>query len=133
MNSNFYTNKRERAAVQMDNRGMKTRYKCMRLLFVFLALSAFTGGTCVYAQSLTHKAAKKTVLATQDIHPSTVWVKLKAQYAGALSAPSGRVASLPGVTSARPLVPGSATPSGRRGPLNHHIDISRYHTLLLES
>ena len=105
----------------------------MRLLFVFLALSAFTGGTCVYAQSLTHKAAKKTVLATQDIHPSTVWVKLKAQYAGALSAPSGRVASLPGVTSARPLVPGSATPSGRRGPLNHHIDISRYHTLLLES
>lgn len=86
---------------------------------------------CLHAQ--THRTGNvKAVPASADYLPSTVWVKLKHQYATLLSSANGRAPALPGVISAQPLVPGSSRPVARRGPLLQHIDINRYHTLTLE-
>ena len=132
MKGNFCQYKQVSAGSSIDVCIAFERKMAMRFFIVACTLSAFVGRECVYAQSPSHKQIKSTPIVRTDIHPSNVWVKLKAQFAGMLSAPNGRVASLPGVTSTRPLVPGSTTPSGRRGPINQQIDISRYYTLSLE-
>src|SRR5690242_12530302 len=102
-----------------------------KLLAVFLLLCVTLDGRTAFAQPAP-RVAKTTPPAGTDYLRSVVWVKVKPAYAAVLSSPGGRVASLPGVASARPLVPGASVPAGRRGPVNQTVDITRYHTLVLE-
>jgi serine protease len=95
-------------------------------LLLCLLFSFVPGEHQVFAQGSKYKPA------AADYLKSAVWVKVKTSYASVLSASNGRVASLPGVVSARPLVAAANVPSGRRGPVNQTVDITRYHTLLLE-
>lgn len=101
-------------------------------LAIALILVVLLEGGSVHAQGTSHKPGKTHRTVRDNYVPTAVWVKLKPQFAGMLSASGGRVASLPGVASVRPLVPGATIPSGRRGPINQTVDITRYHTLLLE-
>ena len=50
-----------------------------------------------------------------------------------MSSKNGRTPALPGVSSSMPLVKGAVRPSGRSGPANQHVDITRYHQLNLDS
>ena len=76
---------------------------------------------------------KSNATVVGDMLKDAVWVKLKSEYAGLLNSSNGRMIDLPGVLSSQSLIRGGTIPLGRRGPVSQHIDISRYHTLKLES
>ncbi|MGC3944169.1 MAG: S8 family serine peptidase [Chryseolinea sp.] len=98
----------------------------------FIFLSAFAAAIETSGQSSRDPQKKFTAINSEYVS-NTVWVKLKADHAGMLGPANGRVPSLPGVISTRALVSGANRPSGRRGPVNQTIDISRYHVLKLDS
>lgn len=96
-----------------------------------VALAAVFCSTGVTAQSPMPMTGK-TKATTQNDYASSLWVKVKPEYAGMLRATNGRTATIPGVASMQPLVRGVQRPSGRRGPVAQHIDITRYHIVSLE-
>ena len=104
----------------------------LRCVFVVAVAVAFLNANHSWGQALPAKVGVARTVSASDFQSAVLWVKLKKQHAGILSARNGRVASLPGVSIAHPLLPIVQQASGRRGPVNQHVDISLYHTLVLE-
>ena len=113
--------------------GEVTWFQSAKILVTFFILLIVLLGVTKASGQPSLDPAKANRSIKGEYVTNAVWVKLKATHAGMLGTSNGRVASLPGVTTSRPLVPGATRPSARRGPVNQTVDISRYHLLTLDS